>query len=73
MEPLGPGPGPGPVLSCVCVCARSEACLRDPACDYYFSLDSDVALTNPDTLRILMEENRWVSGPGPAPRGPAHP
>uniref|UniRef100_H3C613 Procollagen-lysine, 2-oxoglutarate 5-dioxygenase 3 n=1 Tax=Tetraodon nigroviridis TaxID=99883 RepID=H3C613_TETNG len=40
-----------------------EACLRDPECDYYFSLDSDVALTNPDTLRILMEENKSVIAP----------
>ncbi|CAF89795.1 unnamed protein product, partial [Tetraodon nigroviridis] len=41
----------------------TEACLRDPECDYYFSLDSDVALTNPDTLRILMEENKSVIAP----------
>lgn len=36
----------------------SEACQKDPNCDYYFSIDSDVALTNPDILRILMEENK---------------
>ena len=51
-------PGAGPALTCLCVCR--EACQKEPACDYYFSLDSDVALTNPDTLRILMEENRWA-------------
>lgn len=35
-------------------------CKKDPECDYYFSIDSDVALTNPDILRILMEENKYV-------------
>lgn len=40
------------------VCLSREACRKDPECDYYFSIDSDVALTNPDTLRILMEENK---------------
>ncbi|XP_068611873.1 multifunctional procollagen lysine hydroxylase and glycosyltransferase LH3-like [Brachionichthys hirsutus] len=35
-----------------------EACQKNPECDYYFSLDADVALTNADTLRILMEENK---------------
>lgn len=41
-------------------CMCSEACKKDPECDYYFSIDSNVALTNPDTLRILIEENRYV-------------
>lgn len=36
-------------------------CKKDPNCDYYFSIDSDVALTNPDTLRILIEENKYVT------------
>ncbi|XP_026225228.1 multifunctional procollagen lysine hydroxylase and glycosyltransferase LH3 [Anabas testudineus] len=40
-----------------------EACRKDPECDYYFSIDSNVALTNPDTLRILIEENRSVIAP----------
>ncbi|XP_053715986.1 multifunctional procollagen lysine hydroxylase and glycosyltransferase LH3 [Synchiropus splendidus] len=40
-----------------------EACKKDPQCDYYFSMDSDVALTNPDTLRILIEENKSVIAP----------
>ena len=48
------------VYVCVCVCVCSEACKKDPACDYYFSIDSDVALINPDTLRILIEENKYV-------------
>uniref|UniRef100_A0AAX7UNN8 procollagen-lysine 5-dioxygenase n=1 Tax=Astatotilapia calliptera TaxID=8154 RepID=A0AAX7UNN8_ASTCA len=40
-----------------------EVCKKDPECDYYFSIDSDVALTNPDILRILMEENKSVIAP----------
>ncbi|KAM6960302.1 LOW QUALITY PROTEIN: multifunctional procollagen lysine hydroxylase and glycosyltransferase LH3 [Tautogolabrus adspersus] len=40
-----------------------EACKKDPECAYYFSIDSDVALTNPDTLRILIEENKSVIAP----------
>ncbi|XP_013855865.1 multifunctional procollagen lysine hydroxylase and glycosyltransferase LH3 [Austrofundulus limnaeus] len=40
-----------------------EACKKNPECDYYFSMDSDVALINPDTLRILMEENKSVIAP----------
>lgn len=43
-----------------CVCVYSEACKKDPRCEFYFSIDSDVALTNPDTLRILIEENKSV-------------
>uniref|UniRef100_A0A8C4GN35 procollagen-lysine 5-dioxygenase n=1 Tax=Dicentrarchus labrax TaxID=13489 RepID=A0A8C4GN35_DICLA len=39
------------------------ACKKDPQCDYYFSIDSDVALTNVDTLRILIEENKSVIAP----------
>ncbi|KAI3376196.1 hypothetical protein L3Q82_016396, partial [Scortum barcoo] len=42
--------------ACFLLC-NTEACKKDPECDYYFSIDSDVALTNPDTLRILIEEN----------------
>uniref|UniRef100_A0A096LV87 Procollagen-lysine, 2-oxoglutarate 5-dioxygenase 3 n=1 Tax=Poecilia formosa TaxID=48698 RepID=A0A096LV87_POEFO len=40
-----------------------EACQKNPGCDYFFSIDSDVALTNPDTLRILIEENKSVIAP----------
>ncbi|KTG03712.1 hypothetical protein cypCar_00030980 [Cyprinus carpio] len=35
-----------------------EACKKDVSCDYFFSIDSDVALINPDILRILIEENK---------------
>lgn len=44
----------------MCLFDCSEVCKKDPECDYYFSIDSDVALTNPDILRILMEENKYV-------------
>ncbi|KAM3857390.1 multifunctional procollagen lysine hydroxylase and glycosyltransferase LH3 [Diretmus argenteus] len=40
-----------------------EACKKDPECDYYFSIDCDVAVTNPDILRILIEENKPVIAP----------
>ncbi|XP_037832688.1 multifunctional procollagen lysine hydroxylase and glycosyltransferase LH3 [Kryptolebias marmoratus] len=40
-----------------------EACQKNPECGYYFSVDSDVALINPDILRILMEENKSVIAP----------
>uniref|UniRef100_A0A9J7YCM1 procollagen-lysine 5-dioxygenase n=1 Tax=Cyprinus carpio carpio TaxID=630221 RepID=A0A9J7YCM1_CYPCA len=40
-----------------------EACKKDVSCDYFFSIDSDVALTNPDVLRILIEENKSVIAP----------
>ncbi|XP_060750983.1 multifunctional procollagen lysine hydroxylase and glycosyltransferase LH3 [Tachysurus vachellii] len=40
-----------------------ELCKSDPTCDYYFSIDSDVALVNPDILRILIEENKPVISP----------
>lgn len=60
---MSPEPEPGldrfwfwTALTPPCVC--SEACQKNPGCDYFFSIDSDVALTNPDTLRILMEENK---------------
>uniref|UniRef100_A0A8B9LVK5 procollagen-lysine 5-dioxygenase n=1 Tax=Astyanax mexicanus TaxID=7994 RepID=A0A8B9LVK5_ASTMX len=42
---------------------HQEGCRKDPSCGYYFSIDSDVALTNPDTLRILIEENKSVIAP----------
>uniref|UniRef100_A0A8D0HHD1 procollagen-lysine 5-dioxygenase n=1 Tax=Sphenodon punctatus TaxID=8508 RepID=A0A8D0HHD1_SPHPU len=40
-----------------------DLCRQDPACDYYFSLDADVAVTNPETLRLLIQENRKVIAP----------
>lgn len=40
-----------------------DLCRQDKACEYYFSIDADVVLTNPKTLRILIEENRWSISP----------
>ncbi|XP_044855947.1 multifunctional procollagen lysine hydroxylase and glycosyltransferase LH3 isoform X2 [Mauremys mutica] len=40
-----------------------DLCRQDPDCDYYFSLDADVALTNPGTLRALIRRNRKVVAP----------
>nr|XP_020836616.1 procollagen-lysine,2-oxoglutarate 5-dioxygenase 2 isoform X3 [Phascolarctos cinereus] len=37
-----------------------DLCRQDDKCDYYFSLDADVVLTNPRTLKILIEQNRGV-------------
>lgn len=39
-------------------CLFRDLCRQDKACEYYFSIDADVVLTNPKTLRILMEQNR---------------
>lgn len=58
--PAAVGMPPGRSDECVWVCLCSEACKKDPECEFYFSMDSDVALTNPDTLRILIEENKSV-------------
>lgn len=47
-----------------------DLCRKDAACDYYFSLDSDVMLTNQETLKLLVEQNRWVlKPPGVQPGG----
>ncbi|XP_053860889.1 multifunctional procollagen lysine hydroxylase and glycosyltransferase LH3 [Malaclemys terrapin pileata] len=40
-----------------------DICRQDPDCDYYFSLDADVALTNPGTLRALIRQNQKVIAP----------
>ncbi|XP_041443636.1 uncharacterized protein LOC495489 isoform X1 [Xenopus laevis] len=40
-----------------------DLCRQDETCDYYFSVDSNVALTNPDTLYILIQENKKVIAP----------
>ncbi|KAJ8338131.1 hypothetical protein SKAU_G00370970 [Synaphobranchus kaupii] len=40
-----------------------DSCRQDLKCDYYFSIDADVAVTNPDILRILIEENKPVIAP----------
>uniref|UniRef100_UPI00358F0521 multifunctional procollagen lysine hydroxylase and glycosyltransferase LH3-like n=1 Tax=Myxine glutinosa TaxID=7769 RepID=UPI00358F0521 len=37
-----------------------QRCQEDPTCDYYMCLDANVILTNPDTLRLLIEQNRKV-------------
>nr|XP_023700716.1 procollagen-lysine,2-oxoglutarate 5-dioxygenase 3-like isoform X2 [Paramormyrops kingsleyae] len=39
------------------------SCRQDPMCAYYFSIDADVALVNPDALRILIEENKPIIAP----------
>ncbi|XP_057899064.1 multifunctional procollagen lysine hydroxylase and glycosyltransferase LH3-like, partial [Melospiza georgiana] len=38
-------------------------CRRDPRCELYLSLDSDVALSDPGVLRALIEQNRQVLAP----------
>uniref|UniRef100_A0A672UUX1 procollagen-lysine 5-dioxygenase n=1 Tax=Strigops habroptila TaxID=2489341 RepID=A0A672UUX1_STRHB len=40
-----------------------DLCRQDKACEYYFSIDADVVLTNPKTLRILIEQNRKIIAP----------
>ncbi|GAA6081847.1 procollagen-lysine,2-oxoglutarate 5-dioxygenase 2 isoform X1, partial [Tachysurus ichikawai] len=40
-----------------------DLCRRDPECDYYFSIDTDVMLTNRQTLKLLIEQNRKIIGP----------
>uniref|UniRef100_A0A6I8QMR6 procollagen-lysine 5-dioxygenase n=1 Tax=Xenopus tropicalis TaxID=8364 RepID=A0A6I8QMR6_XENTR len=40
-----------------------DLCRQDETCDYYFSVDADVVLTNPDTLYILIQENKKVIAP----------
>lgn len=37
-----------------------DLCRKDPDCDYYFSLDAEIVLKNTETLRILIEQNKWV-------------
>lgn len=37
-----------------------DLCRQDATCDYYFSLDSDVMLTNKGTLKLLIEQNRYA-------------
>ncbi|KAI4888335.1 hypothetical protein NFI96_024826 [Prochilodus magdalenae] len=49
-------------VNCLAVCVLEE-CRSAPLCDYYFSIDSDVALINPDTLRVLIGENKPVIAP----------
>ncbi|XP_073435216.1 procollagen-lysine,2-oxoglutarate 5-dioxygenase 2 isoform X1 [Dendrobates tinctorius] len=40
-----------------------DICRQDDACDYYFSLDADVVMTNPRTLKLLIEQNRKIIAP----------
>ncbi|KAM9317218.1 procollagen-lysine,2-oxoglutarate 5-dioxygenase 2 [Gastrophryne carolinensis] len=40
-----------------------DICRQDEQCDYYFSIDADVVVTNPKTLRILIEQNRKIIAP----------
>uniref|UniRef100_UPI00358E9F2B procollagen-lysine,2-oxoglutarate 5-dioxygenase 2-like n=1 Tax=Myxine glutinosa TaxID=7769 RepID=UPI00358E9F2B len=40
-----------------------SVCREDPTCEYYFNLDSDIALTNPNTLKLLIEQNRRIIAP----------
>ncbi|XP_029437108.1 LOW QUALITY PROTEIN: multifunctional procollagen lysine hydroxylase and glycosyltransferase LH3-like [Rhinatrema bivittatum] len=40
-----------------------DLCRQDPSCDYYFSLDADTAITNPEILQILIQENKKVIAP----------
>uniref|UniRef100_A0A674NCJ4 procollagen-lysine 5-dioxygenase n=1 Tax=Takifugu rubripes TaxID=31033 RepID=A0A674NCJ4_TAKRU len=40
-----------------------DLCRKDAACDFYFSVDSDVMLTNSQTLKLLVEQNRKIIGP----------
>lgn len=40
-----------------------DLCRKNPKCDYYFSIDSDVMLTNRQTLKLLIEQNRKIIGP----------
>ncbi|XP_006016301.1 procollagen-lysine,2-oxoglutarate 5-dioxygenase 1, partial [Alligator sinensis] len=40
-----------------------DLCRQDPNCEYYLSVDADVVLKNPETVRILIEQNKQVIAP----------
>ncbi|XP_020670889.3 procollagen-lysine,2-oxoglutarate 5-dioxygenase 2 isoform X1 [Pogona vitticeps] len=40
-----------------------DICRQNKECDYYFSIDADVVLTNPDVLKLLIEQNRKMIAP----------
>ncbi|XP_053246170.1 procollagen-lysine,2-oxoglutarate 5-dioxygenase 2 isoform X1 [Podarcis raffonei] len=40
-----------------------DICRQNEGCDYYFSIDADVVLTNPRTLKLLIEQNRKMIAP----------
>uniref|UniRef100_A0A7M4FA04 Procollagen-lysine,2-oxoglutarate 5-dioxygenase 1 n=1 Tax=Crocodylus porosus TaxID=8502 RepID=A0A7M4FA04_CROPO len=42
---------------------QGDLCRQDPSCEYYLSLDADVVLKNPETVRILIEQNKQVIAP----------
>lgn len=44
-------------------CLFRDLCRQDKTCEYYLSIDADVVLTNPKTLRILIEQNRYSKSP----------
>nr|XP_020137321.1 procollagen-lysine,2-oxoglutarate 5-dioxygenase 3-like [Microcebus murinus] len=54
--------GPDPASLCGTVTSR-DSCQQDLKCEFYFSLDADAVLSNPQTLPSLMEENRKVIAP----------
>ncbi|KTG41190.1 hypothetical protein cypCar_00037587 [Cyprinus carpio] len=37
-----------------------DLCRKDLSCDYYFSIDADVMLTNRQTIKLLIEQNSGV-------------
>ncbi|XP_023555160.1 procollagen-lysine,2-oxoglutarate 5-dioxygenase 1 [Octodon degus] len=41
----------------------ADLCRQDHTCTYYFSVDANVALTEPDSLRLLIEQNKNVIAP----------
>ncbi|ETE64099.1 Procollagen-lysine,2-oxoglutarate 5-dioxygenase 2 [Ophiophagus hannah] len=40
-----------------------DICRQNKECDYYFSIDADVILTNPNILKLLIEQNRKIIAP----------
>ncbi|XP_051538136.1 procollagen-lysine,2-oxoglutarate 5-dioxygenase 2-like isoform X2 [Myxocyprinus asiaticus] len=40
-----------------------DLCRKDLSCEYYFSIDADVMLTNRQTLKLLIEQNRKIIAP----------
>lgn len=40
-----------------------DICRQDTTCDFYFSVDAEVVITNPDILKVLIGENRKVIAP----------
>ncbi|XP_062821572.1 procollagen-lysine,2-oxoglutarate 5-dioxygenase 1 [Anolis carolinensis] len=41
----------------------TNLCRQDPRCEYFFSLNAEVVLENPDSLRILIRQNKFVLAP----------